>query len=312
MPLPLVTQFLKEPKWSRQHYWRRAVWQSFNRVGLTGLHTLPMRKSWVDLHRRDMHLAGLPNTLHGLRVVHLSDLHYSPVVSRDYLTRYVGWVNEQSPDVVVITGDLITGGYRFASRIATVLKDIRARHGVICTFGNHDYSMFGRALPKEAARRGDYLERSLEGEGLIVLRNESHAVSAPDGSGRLVFVGLDDAWTERSDPERAFADVSAADAVVCLNHNPADVRQLLSYPWQWMLSGHTHGRAIGKPGVTKRLYGKKFRHYTLGYYDVEGRHLYVNRGLSYGQRARHWCRPEVTIFRTMPVVVGGATDGGHL
>jgi len=38
------------------------------------------------------------------------------------------------------------------------------------------------------------------------------------------------------------------------------------------------------------------REYTHGYYSVEGRHLYVNRGLSYGQRKLHWCRPEITVF----------------
>jgi hypothetical protein len=30
---------------------------------------------------------------------------------------------------------------------------------------------------------------------------------------------------------------------------------------------------------------------------VNGRHLYVNRGLSYGQRVLHWCRPEITVFK---------------
>jgi len=30
---------------------------------------------------------------------------------------------------------------------------------------------------------------------------------------------------------------------------------------------------------------------------VHGRHLYVNRGLSYGQRVQHWCRPEITVFK---------------
>ena len=299
MPVPLVKQFLHQPKWSRQHAWRRAIWQGFNRLGLTGLHTLPIRKSWVELHRREMPLLGLPEPLQGLRVVHLSDLHYSPVVTRDYLTRYVEWVNELQPDVVVITGDLVTGGYRFAGRLPSVLKHIRARHGVLCTFGNHDYSMLAKMLPAEAARRGDYLERSLEGEGLVVLRNESHVVPCPNGTGRLIFVGLDDAWTKRSDPARAFAGISPEDPVICLNHNPADVQQLLAYPWQWMLSGHTHGRAIGGNSLTRKLAGRRYRQYTLGYYQIGDRHLYVNRGLSYGQRARHWCRPELTIFRTI-------------
>jgi hypothetical protein len=33
---------------------------------------------------------------------------------------------------------------------------------------------------------------------------------------------------------------------------------------------------------------------------VNGRHLYVNRGLSYGQRVLDWCRPEITVFKLCP------------
>jgi len=70
----------------------------------------------------------------------------------------------------------------------------------------------------------------------------------------------------------------------------------MEFPWQWMLSGHTHGRQIATGPVGRRLYPHRFRHFTHGYYAVSGRHLYVNRGLSYGQRVLDWCRPEVTLF----------------
>ena len=39
-------------------------------------------------------------------------------------------------------------------------------------------------------------------------------------------------------------------------------------------------------------------------YEVDGRHLYVNRGLSYGQRVLHWCRPEITVFKLTPKPAG--------
>src|SRR5690606_5033968 len=78
---------------------------------------------------------------------------------------------------------------------------------------------------------------------------------------------------------------------------PANVRELMTYPWQWMLSGHTHGRAVATSRFGQRLYPRRYRHFTHGYYAVDGRHLYVNRGLSYGQRILEWCRPEITVFK---------------
>ena len=137
----------------------------------------------------------------------------------------------------------------------------------------------------------------LEDRGLIVLRNEVTYIK-PEGAQRPVaIVGLDDEWSGAIDPDKAWDGVDPTLPIVCLNHNPANVRELLDYPWQWMLSGHTHGRQVGQSAISRRLAPKLFRHYTHGYYLVEGRHLYVNRGLSYGQRVLDWCRPEVTVFK---------------
>ena len=276
-----VKQYLKSPDWRRQHGWRKAVWMMMSRMGLTGVHALPLNRRWVDIHRRKMPLANLDPALAGLKMVQLSDLHYSPVVWQRYLVQYVKWVNELEPDIVVVTGDLITGGYRFAHRIATILSHIHAPHGVVCTFGNHDYSIYGKNGSGEGKRRADYLQKCLQDRGLIVLRNETMMLKK-NGCRPLAIVGLDDEWSGHIDPVVAFRDVDPNLPIVCLNHNPANVKELLTYPWQWMLSGHTHG-----------------------YYAVEGRHLYVNRGLSYGQRVQYWCRPEVTVFK---LAVAGAEN----
>jgi predicted MPP superfamily phosphohydrolase len=299
---------------NRQHHEhpvRRAIWKTLARVGATGMHALPVSRHWVEIHERPMPLAGLHPQLASLRIVQISDIHYSPVVWKQYLEQYFDLINDLHPDLIVITGDLITGGYFYAKRVAQVLMKLKAPLGVVCTFGNHDYSMWGKR-PGQAQKRGDYLERELEEDGLIVLRNELLVISPSRTSrqihrgeprtaitpGELIFVGLDDEWTGSIDPDAGFESLTPNHAVVCLNHNPANARELLPYPWQWMLSGHTHGRQIGHKGLSKALLGKHYRHFTHGYYAVEGRHLYVNRGLSYGQRAHDWCRPEVTVFTT--------------
>ena len=295
-----VKQYLKQPDWRRQHGWRRAIWQTVNRLGLTGMHALPMSRRWVDIHRCKMPLANLDPALANLRLVQLSDLHYSPVVWQRYLIQYIRWINELEPDVVVVTGDLITGGYRYAHRIAPILSHVKSKLGVVCTFGNHDYSVYGKTHPAEATRRGDYLEKCLEDRGLIVLRNEVHYVTAPGVRRPVALVGLDDEWTGKIDPAAAWRGVDPALPIVCLNHNPVNARELLTYPWEWMLAGHTHGRQLATSAIGKRFNGHRRREFTHGYYPVEGRHLYVNRGLSYGQRVLDWCRPEVTVFRLVP------------
>jgi predicted MPP superfamily phosphohydrolase len=292
-----LVRYLTTPIWRRQHRWRKAIWFTMSSVGLTGIHALPLNRRWVEIHRRRMPLHGLDPALAGLKIVQISDLHCSPVVWKRYLVQYIRWVNELNADLVVVTGDLITGGYRYAHRVATILSHLHAPRGVICTFGNHDYSMYGKNHSAEGSRRADYLEKCLRDRGLIVLRNQTHWIAA-NGGKRLAIVGLDDEWSGHIDPAAAFAGIDPTTPIICLNHNPANCNELMEYPWQWMLSGHTHGRQVAAGRLGRKFYPHRYRHFTHGYYSVNGRHLYVNRGLSYGQRVLEWCRPEITVFKT--------------
>jgi len=293
-----LIRYLSTPLWHRQHRWRRAIWRTMSRVGLNGLHILPINRQWVEIHRRIMPLRGLDKSLADLRIVQISDLHYSPLVRRRYLLQLVGWINDLAADVVVVTGDLITGGYRFVDGVADILSRIRASRGVVCVLGNHDYGMYGPRWRAEGRRRADRLAGELRRSGIVVLRNEQWTVAGTGGRGALRIVGLDDESSGNLDAETAFAAVSEDMPVVCLNHNPASCLRLMRYPWQWMLCGHTHGRQVATTALGRRLYGHRWRHFTHGYYQLNGRHLYVNRGLSYGRRALEWCRPEITFFRT--------------
>jgi uncharacterized protein len=295
--LDTVRNYLQNPDWRRQHRWRNSLWRGLSRIGLTGVHALPLNRRWVEIHRRAMPLQNLDPALNGFRIVQISDLHYSPVVWQRYLVQFVHWVNELKPDLVVVTGDLITGGYRFAPRVSKILSHLKAPHGVICTLGNHDYSIYGKASQAEGLRRANHLQKSLEDNGLICLRNQTLQLISKSANTPLTIVGLDDEWSGNLNADVAFANVDPNLPIICLNHNPANAKELLRYPWQWMLSGHTHGRAIATSKFGQKFYPHRYRHYTHGYYAVEGRHLYVNRGLSYGRRTLHWCRPEITVFK---------------
>ncbi len=289
-----VVRYLQNAQWNSQQRWRYAVWNVMGNMGLTGLHTLPLHRSWVDFAYLPMPIRGLPDAFEGMKIVQISDLHYSPVVREQYLLQYIEWINEMKPAIVAVTGDLYMGGRRYARRCARLLARLKPSHAVLCIMGNHDYGIDGKAGSSRGPIRAAHLEAALEDRGLLMLRNETWQLSSR--SGNLTFVGLDDEWAGQMRPAEAFQDVNNGSPVVCLVHNPALCMQLMHYPWQWMLTGHTHGREIATTPLGQRLYPKRYRHFIQGLYTVNGRHLYVNRGLSYGQRSRHWCRPEITVF----------------
>ena len=265
-------------------------------TGLTGVHSWPMHRSWVEFTFTPMPLSGLPPAFEGLKIVQISDLHLSPLVWEAYLHQYIDWINELKPAVLVATGDLFMGGRRYARRVAELLARAHTTHGTLCIMGNHDYGLDGKALASRGERRATSLERAVEDEGLIMLRNESWRMIDSKNHKHVTFVGLDDDWAGRIEPEVGFTGVPRTEPVVCLVHNPANALRLMNYPWQWMLTGHTHGRQLAASSLGQRLYPGKYRQFTHGLYTINGRNLYVNRGLSYGQRHQEWCRPEVSVF----------------
>src|SRR5512145_1541951 len=64
---------------------------------------------WVRLRTLDVSLTGLPAELHGLRIAHLSDFHLGvPSRGARAVSRAVDWVAAEQPDLVLITGDLLS------------------------------------------------------------------------------------------------------------------------------------------------------------------------------------------------------------
>jgi hypothetical protein len=84
-------------------------------------------------------LPDLPVSFDGFKIVQISDIHTGSFLSTEPLTRAVSLINEQKPDVVFFTGDLVNYNHKEALIYIDVLKKIEAIQGVFSIFGNHDY-----------------------------------------------------------------------------------------------------------------------------------------------------------------------------
>jgi predicted MPP superfamily phosphohydrolase len=264
-------------------------------TGLT-LGTLGLCTRWAvdanEVVEIDLHLKNPQGKLHGTRIAHISDLHYSRTVSGKYLHRCVERINMLDVDIVVLTGDYITYDIRgrFREKVIALLGNIESRFGAYACLGNHDYgvSLSGR-------KRGQLLHRLIKGmeaSGITVLRNESTVLEI-DGH-PLWFVGLGDLNVGDFNPEKAFSDVPTDQLTIALMHNPRGVEHISEFAANAVVSGHTHGRkarfSVSLPGRNEE------RRFHSGLYEFEGKKLYVNRGLGRVGRTRMKIRPEITVF----------------
>ena len=122
---------------------------------------------------------------------------------------------------------------------------------------------------------------------------------------KLMVVGIDDLWSRRAEPARAFGDVNSDDCTIVLAHNPDTALYARHLRPGVMLSGHTHGGVVripfyGSPLKSILRIGKEFYSGLNRYEDF---YIYTNRGLgTFWLRIRINCPPEVSRFSLTPLV----------
>lgn len=234
---------------------------------------------WLDWTQHEVRIPGLGPAEDGLRVVHLSDIHCSPMTQPGYIERGVEQINALEPDVVVVTGDLVTEYPEYGDRLCEVLGRLRARRGCYAILGNHDWWLGGPRL-----------SRHLERHGIRHLDNDSLRL------GSLRLIGVDDHWTGHDDFDRAMAGVGKEEPKLLLMHSPDLVVPAAEAGVHLALCGHTHGGQVRIPWYGALIVPSKLG-YEQGFYSHDGTTMYVNRG--YGTldlRVRTFCRPEVATF----------------
>lgn len=247
---------------------------------------------WVQITQRSLAIKNLPSTLHGKKLVQISDLHIG-CTDLDYLRRAIELTNTLAGDIVVITGDVID---HQSAQINDGLRRLlsRLQPGTIATLsclGNHDYGDHWSQRPIANA-----VTSELRDLGFQVLRNEH-----TDVAGLQVF-GLDDLWSPNYRPEDVLSAARPEIPSLCLCHNPDVCDEPVWGDFQGpILAGHTHGGQCKPPFFRPPRLPVRNRNYVSGFYDLSlGRTLYINRGLGYGFQARFNCFPEITCFSLVP------------
>ena len=235
----------------------------------------------MRLRVRELPLAGLPLELDGLRVAHLSDFHLG-VPSRGVraVERAVDWVAERRPDLVCVTGDLLSRPRAEAQLLALLA---RLPHPYV-VLGNHDY-----ALSRDPFSRPVELGRLEHGTMLL----DSSVVVEERGK-RVEVAGVDPrTWLEKK--HSAFDD-PAADLRILLCHFPRALDTVPEGRWDLILAGHLHAGQIVLPyGFGKVLLAHPTAPYAEGMFERGGTVIHVSPGLGTTfVPFRFFARPEVT------------------
>jgi predicted MPP superfamily phosphohydrolase len=242
---------------------------------------------WLRRRVVEVRLAGLPAELDGLRIAHLSDFHLGvPSRGRRAVFEAVAWVRERRPDLVCVTGDLVSRRSGMGD-LERALEDLAPCYVVL---GNHDFAdsrdPFSQRVDPEALARID---------GATLLSDSSSTVTRRER--RIQLVGVDPRAYARRDAQPELLIDESADLRILLCHFPGIARRLPEGgSFQLVLAGHYHAGQIVVPYP-----GGRFRLAHLRARDVQGLYgygptvLHVSPGLGTTfVPFRLFAKPEVT------------------
>lgn len=237
-----------------------------------------------DLLRVPVKLPKLDPAFNGFRIAVVSDIHLGPLSGRAHTERIVRMINETSPDLVAIVGDLADGTVADLGPAAEPLRDLSSREGTFFVTGNHEYF----EEPREWLRE-------LERLGMHLMRNENTAISR--GGAAFDLAGVNDlsgrAIDDGPDFERALAGTDPSRPTVLLAHQPVQVSEAAEHGVALQLSGHTHG---GQLWPFHYIVGMQ-QGAVAGLSTVDGTQLYVTRGAGFwGPPIRVGAPPDITVL----------------
>lgn len=237
------------------------------------------------------------NKSNPLKLVQFSDTHIKPDFTAKNFEKVVELINQQTPDIVVFTGDLYDHAQKYSDNenIIHLLKNIKAKYLKLAIYGNHDYF---NVRPKDQGKSLNYSEIMTQ-SGFEVLKQTSKIFEI---RGKKIFVaGLE---YDHSKTPKKFANPNSknADYNILLCHQPFLYEPYKECEYNLILCGHTHGGQINIPLISKILARKNDSDFFAGLYDLgENKKLYTNIGIGTTRiSARFRAVPEISVF-SLPV-----------
>lgn len=269
-------------------------------LGVMGWFAFGFIEGWKRLELKHITFTSpdLPPYFDGYRLVQITDFHLGSFPpGNDFVQKVVDATNNEEPDMILFTGDLVNNQASEVEPYLDTLGQLHASDGIYSIWGNHDYCEYGNNHSIGALKRNRrMLYGYQESLGWHQLMNEHHVVS--HGMASIAVIGVENPgqppFTNRSNLKKAMKGLNPDMFKILLSHDPHHWRrEVVGKKIQLTLAGHTHAgqSKIGK-WTPARMAFKEWG----GAYRIGEQMLYVSSGIggSFPFRLGAW--PELTVI----------------
>lgn len=252
-------------------------------LGVMGWFAFGFIEGWKRLELKHITFTSpdLPPYFDGYRLVQITDFHLGSFPpGNDFVQKVVDATNNEEPDMILFTGDLVNNQASEVEPYLDTLGQLHASDGIYSIWGNHDYCEYGNNHSIGALKRNRrMLYGYQESLGWHQLMNEHHVVS--HGMASIAVIGVENPgqppFTNRSNLKKAMKGLNPDMFKILLSHDPHHWRrEVVGKKIQLTLAGHTHAGQlkIGK-WTPARMAFKEWG----GTYRIGEQMLYVSSGI---------------------------------
>lgn len=256
----------------------RKVWDIIFKSGIVSvlLTVILMVYGFINMHQ----VRETTYTIHtskelteDLRIAQISDLHMGTTMDTDKLAEYAAKIQEEKPDMLVLTGDIFDERTEKSQmeEAVRVLAGITTRYGTYYVWGNHDPNRYASTQKYSM----DTLRSTLKASGIHVLENEALQITS-----QLVVIGRVDSSIdrERESIGELLNGIDQNSYIVLLDHRPVGLEENAAAGIDLQLSGHTHAGQIWPTGQLGELVGITEKNYGLK--TIDDFHAIVSSGIA--------------------------------
>lgn len=237
----------------------------------------------------------LANDFSGLKIIHISDIHYGRITTTKMIKKIIKEVNLIKPDIIVITGDLIDKDATLAEKDISFLKDslakLESKYGKYAIYGNHDIT-YGREKIEEIYKYSSFKLLVNDYDIIYGKKNEP-----------LFIGGLDSLLEGEQNIEKTMSYFNDHEDIlykILLVHEPDSTDNILEkYPnTNLILAGHSHNGQVRLPLIGAIYTPTGSKKYYDNYYKINETDLYISSGIGVSRiNFRLFNKPSINFYR---------------
>lgn len=229
------------------------------------------------------------DNFYGLKIVHITDLHYGNTTNKSDLKKIVDKVNLIKPDIIVFTGDLLDEelSNEELEEFKSILNNMKSNIKKYAVNGNHD----------------ENFSEILKETGFTDLNNNYDSLYNSNNS-VILFSGIntnDDINDAIKNINNFLSDEQNTNNIIykiMLMHEPDKILDFDYNNYDLILAGHSHNGQITIPFIGSLYKPNGSKKYYKDYYELEGTKLYISGGIGTSTlKFRLFNKPSINLYR---------------